>query len=454
MDFLNKNNRRIINRNELLLTLVLSFICVILIWFSTRSGGAQNLFFGVAGIIGIIILFLSLMNPLIGFYICIVSSFFIFIIVRFLNSDIPLVSLIDVMVYVVFIGIMIDKLLKREKFWKSCSNPIVFLYGLILIYYLIEFFNPNAISKEIYFLLFRRFITILLFFYCAIQLFTTFERIKQFFRIIIFLAILAAVYGVFQKWFGIPAFEIAYFERGENGPSGLGMLDNGEYRIPSFVSDCTAFGLLMSGVLIILLSIELNYKRPYYVKGMFIFFIVLMALAMSYSGTRTATFMLFVEVCLYILITSTKRKTILFSFFFAIVLGAIFFAPSYGNSTLIRLKSTFETEDESLKVRDVNRKFIQPYIHSHPLGGGVGSTGVVNIKYNTGHPLAGFPTDSGLLAMALEFGWIGLILQCLTYFVTLQQGIRGYFRSNNQKFKLIFIGKKFFLILQKFHKMF
>ena len=382
MDFLNKNNRRIINRNELLLTLVLSFICVILIWFSTRSGGAQNLFFGVAGIIGIIILFLSLMNPLIGFYICIVSSFFIFIIVRFLNSDIPLVSLIDVMVYVVFIGIMIDKLLKREKFWKSCSNPIVFLYGLILIYYLIEFFNPNAISKEIYFLLFRRFITILLFFYCAIQLFTTFERIKQFFRIIIFLAILAAVYGVFQKWFGIPAFEIAYFERGENGPSGLGMLDNGEYRIPSFVSDCTAFGLLMSGVLIILLSIELNYKRPYYVKGMFIFFIVLMALAMSYSGTRTATFMLFVEVCLYILITSTKRKTILFSFFFAIVLGAIFFAPSYGNR---------------------------------------------------------FPTDSGLLAMALEFGWIGLILQCLTYFVTLQQGIRGYFRSNNQKFKLIFM---------------
>ena len=96
-----------------------------------------------------------------------------------------------------------------------------------------------------------------------------------------------------------------------------------------------------------------------------------MALAMSYSGTRTATFMLFVEVCLYILITSAKRKTILFSFFFAIVLGAIFFAPSYGNSTLIRLKSTFETEDESLKVRDVNRKFIQPYIHSHPLGGGV-----------------------------------------------------------------------------------
>ncbi len=127
------------------------------------------------------------------------------------------------------------------------------------------------------------------------------------------------------------------------------------------------------------------------------------------------------------------------------ILGAVLFAPSYGNTTLNRLKSTFESEDESLKVRDVNRKYIQPYILAHPIGGGVGTTGVVYMKYNIGHPLAGFPTDSGLLAMVLEFGWIGLLVQGITYFVTLQQGIQGYYRSRKSKFKLIYLASTLFL---------
>jgi O-antigen ligase len=90
-------------------------------------------------------------------------------------------------------------------------------------------------------------------------------------------------------------------------------------------------------------------------------------------------------------------------------------------------------------VRDVNRHFIQPYIYTHPIGGGIGTTGVLNLPKNIGHPLAGFPTDSGLLQIVLEQGWIGLILTCLTYFIILKQGVQSYYRTRNPEFKVIYL---------------
>ncbi len=423
--------------------IILLMVLVPVIWVFTKSGDISNLMLANTAAIVVLIAAISLFYPLFGFYVCIVGSFFIFLLVRFLKIDAPLVSGIDIMVYITFISILIGKVIKKEPFLKNCNSPITFMMGIIIIYYLIEFFNPNSVSKDIYFLLFRRFVTVILFFYCAIQLFTTYDKVVQFFKILLLLTGFSAFYGVYQKWVGIPKFERDYFLA--DGAGALGMLDNGDFRIASFVSDCTAFGLLMSGSLIIVLAIILNKKLPFIRRVILFVSILLMALSMSYSGTRTATFMLVVEVCLYILMTSTQRKTILFSFVFASILGAVLFAPSYGNTTLNRLKSTFESEDESLKVRDVNRKYIQPYILAHPIGGGVGTTGVVYMKYNIGHPLAGFPTDSGLLAMVLEFGWIGLLVQGITYFVTLQQGIQGYYRSRKSKFKLIYLASTLFL---------
>ena len=101
--------------------------------------------------------------------------------------------------------------------------------------------------------------------------------------------------------------------------------------------------------------------------------------------------------------------------------------------------TTFDFGDASLNVRNVNRHNIQPYIYTHPIGGGVRTTGVVYEKYNEGHPLAGFPTDSGLLSLVLELGWIGLLLQCITYFVFLRLGVRGYYRSKDPTFKVLLL---------------
>jgi putative inorganic carbon (HCO3(-)) transporter len=66
------------------------------------------------------------------------------------------------------------------------------------------------------------------------------------------------------------------------------------------------------------------------------------------------------------------------------------------------------------------------------------TTGTVGTILNPGHFLAGFQTDSGNLQAALEIGWIGLILICILFFITLRGGIRAYFNSQDPEMKTLY----------------
>jgi putative inorganic carbon (HCO3(-)) transporter len=122
---------------------------------------------------------------------------------------------------------------------------------------------------------------------------------------------------------------------------------------------------------------------------------------------------------------------------FVTLLGVLFliFAP-IDNPTINRMRSTFDSKDESLNVRTENRHRIQPYIHTHPFGGGIATSGVNGVRFNPEHPLAGFPPDSGLMALALDTGWIGMALTMLFYLMILYQGIYFYFQMYNEEYKL------------------
>jgi cell division protein FtsW (lipid II flippase) len=80
-------------------------------------------------------------------------------------------------------------------------------------------------------------------------------------------------------------------------------------------------------------------------------------------------------------------------------------------------------------VRVVARTFIQPYIRSHPIGGGLGTTGFSGGRDHPGHYLANFQPDSSYVKRAAETGWIGLAIICLLYYLTLQAGLTAYFRA-------------------------
>lgn len=401
--------------------------------------GPNFAFLVILGAISLVVGVFMIAYPVFGFYMTIGCSFFIFVFLRLFNTQLPLVSAIDLMVYITFIGVVIRKGISKESFWKHCRHPIVFIYLVIILFNISEFFNPNGGSSELYFLIMRRFLSLILFLYTAIQLFEDLDDIKRFYRIMLILGLIAALYACFEEWFGMPRFELAYIQS-DPLRNNLAMLDDGSYRKSSFFSSSTDFGLTMAGMVGMLLVFLLKWKKNARRSRVLLTVMVLMALAMTYSGTRTATLMLVVEIVLYTLMTINERKTIIFSSVFALGLAMILIMPSYGNGTIRRLKSTFDFKsEESLQVRDVNRHHIQPYIYTHPIGGGIGTTGVAFYQYNIGHPLAGFPTDSGLLNIVLETGWIGLIVQCLSYFIFLQQGVYGYYKSRNREHKVLLL---------------
>ena len=82
-----------------------------------------------------------------------------------------------------------------------------------------------------------------------------------------------------------------------------------------------------------------------------------------------------------------------------------------------------------------NQARIQPYIQSHPFGGGVGSSGLFGRKYNQNSELAQFAPDSGFVRTAVELGWIGLLLYCTFYFMVLRRGVIAYFNIRNKTLK-------------------
>jgi cell division protein FtsW (lipid II flippase) len=89
-------------------------------------------------------------------------------------------------------------------------------------------------------------------------------------------------------------------------------------------------------------------------------------------------------------------------------------------------------------VRILSRAFIQPYIRSHPIGGGLGTTGFAGARDHPGHYLANFQPDSSYVKRAAETGWIGLGIVCILYYLTLITGIKSFFRVKDEKIKIIY----------------
>ena len=98
------------------------------------------------------------------------------------------------------------------------------------------------------------------------------------------------------------------------------------------------------------------------------------------------------------------------------------------NPTLARFQSAFRpSKDASFEERARNQERIKPYILSHPIGGGLGSVGIWGQRFAPHSYLANFPPDSGYVRVAVEMGWIGLLLYCIFNFVIMYKGIQYFY---------------------------
>lgn len=392
----------------------------------------------LVGIISLICFILILGDVLFAVSIAIIVSIVSNPINKYLLNYLPFGTVVDLIIALSFFSCLVKQL--REKKWefRLLSHQVTVVQLLFFLLMIVEVFNVNMHSYDGYFAIVRRApVFIILYFTVAYELYDR-KFVKKFFIFWFIIAIVTAFYGIYQEIFGLADFEMRYLHSNEGEYKRI--FREGRFRKFSFFNDPTSFGIYMtmSGLFFMILSI--NYPTSIKKKAILFIGSLVMFISMAFSGTRTAYAMLPAGIVIYTLMTITKKNTLILTSIVVSIFVVIIYGPIYGNKTINRIRSTFSfSENASLGVRDINRAFIQPYIYDHPIGGGIGTSGVPGKVYNPNHYLAGFPPDSAYLQVALELGYIGLFLMMITMYVYVRTTIKGYYQSKSPKIKAIYI---------------
>ena len=385
-----------------------------------------------------------ILDTLTGLYINVIYSFFAFAFSRFFfNDEFPVGVASDILIIATLFSFFVKRVGLKHTINEFIHTSVVIAILVLFFYLMIELFNPYAHSFDGWYQTFRKSLDALFLLFIAYKAFDSYENVRKFLTLMFIVCALSGLYGCIQQWHGLFDYERAWAMADDNR-FGL-IFIAGDFRKFSTMSDPTAYGIMMASCGIFYTIIAWNEKNRT-IKTILIAGVILMFLGMAYSGTRTANAMAAAGLVMFMLLTINKKSTKIFTVVAALGYLVLMYAPFYSNATINRLRTTFNgTNDDSYKVREVNRAFIQPYIYSHPIGGGLCTTGAGGLRFNPSHYLAGFPPDSGYLKKALETGWIGLIIICVLYFVVLKNCIRGYFDADDPDIKILFAASCAFL---------
>jgi putative inorganic carbon (hco3(-)) transporter len=386
----------------------------------------------IAVFAGLIVLVICLVRPLMGFYITMFISCFAFYPQRIVDRYLPISISIEFLIFATYLGLLLKK--KKDPADKAFySAPSTLAMLIFMIFCLVEVFNPNMYSVLGWFLYTKRFLEFILIYYMSFKLIDDMPKMRAFIRFWFVMSLVIALYTCKQQWIGFFGFEWNYL----NSDPRLYVLyfQGGEWRKFSFLSDPAALGIEMGSAAVFTMILGMG-EQVLRKKWIYFMSALAMVLAMEYTGTRTATFVLMGGIVFYIMMTFNQRGTFYFLVLSTVVFFSLLFAP-VDNPTLNRFRSTFRGSDEgSLIIRNVNRHKIQPYIYSHPMGGGPMTSATEGLIYNPGHPLAGFPPDSGFLKLAIETGWTGFGITMISYLLFICQGIHYYFKARNKEIRI------------------
>jgi hypothetical protein len=389
-------------------------------------------------LVSVLLITIFFTNPTFCFYFYLIFGFWIYFFNSFLFRGLfPVGTLYDALAICCLLGLMFSRLDFKDRLQQFSKIPLVQYFVVLLFYYIMEMFNPNAGGPSATaFTGLRKFIDFIIILLTAYLLLNSMDKIRKFSRILLIAAGISALYGCIQQWHGIFPWDMEQIMADQNSFNLLFV--NGELRKFGTMADPTEYGLMMTACALYFFVISLNEKNKTW-RNIYFVNIILMVLALGYSGTRTAYASLIAGLGFFILLNIDKRPIR----FLAIIATAIFlflmYAPIYSIAPIRRFRTTFiGSKDQSYKVRMDARAYIQPYIRSHPIGGGLGTTGMNGAREHPGHPLANFQPDGTYVTKATETGYIGLALTCILYFMTMRVGIIGFFQARHSQTKVYY----------------
>ena len=263
------------------------------------------------------------------------------------------------------------------------------------------------------------------------------ENIIRFIRLWAFFSIVAAFWAWRQQTFGWDNAENAWLMSGARRTHIIG----GSIRYFSFFSDAANFGcsLAASAVTFYIIALTTKLKKD---KILFSIAGALSTYGFFTSGTRTALVCFIAGIFLYIFLSKSVKLTITVT-----ILGGLFVFfmmgtdIGNGNMQIRRMRSTFNKDDASLGVRDINKESMKKYLKDAPFGFGI------NIKESSIPPFNKFrkvyetSNDSTYVYFWQRTGIVGVYVFAIMNIIILAGGsIVVLFRLKNKACKGIAAG--------------
>jgi hypothetical protein len=366
--------------------------------------------------------------PQFGIAVQIIMAFFLFMLMRW-GVPGPIGTLMDALQLLLIIGMLIRQ--KKERNWQLFKGPVTVVLLTWLGYNILEFGNPVTEARMAWIYTIRSVAIVSLSYFIFLYNIRTIQFVRFIFKLWLLLCFIGAAYAFKQEYIGFSAAEDAYLH---SDPAIADLLFiAGHWRKFSIFSDPVSFSYNMVMPAIFCICIIAG-KFSWWKKALCGVLTIMCLMAMLYSGTRGANVLLPAALLLFAILNYSK-KVLIGVCMAAVFLVFLIVVPS-SNPNIQRFQTAFSpNNDDSYNVRKANQKRIQPYILTHPMGGGLGSTGEWGKRFAPGSYLSHFPPDSGYIRVAVEDGWIGLIILCTLMFVILRAGINNYYQIQNPELK-------------------
>ncbi|RYD59188.1 MAG: O-antigen ligase domain-containing protein [Sphingobacteriales bacterium] len=390
--------------------------------------GVKSFYVILVGIFVLPVAYTIVAYPKAGIYILLTLAYLIMFTSK-LGVDYPVGTVMDAIEGLMLLGVIIRQ--RRERNWGYFNNAISVMILIWIGYNLVEALNPVAASRLAWVYTVRTVAVVAITYFIFLYYIRDVKFIRNIMKLWIALSFIGAAYAFKQEYFGFAGFELAWLD---SSPKYKALyFIAGSWRKFSIFTDPMTFSynMVVSSILCFALMVgPYSTKQKVLLAFLGVFFFV----AMLFSGTRSA-YVLLPAAAMLFMVLKYNKKVFMAVCVLAMAMVVLIKMPT-GNHTLYRFQTAFKpSDDASFNLRAINQKKIQPYIQSHPMGGGLGATGVWGERFSPNSFLAKFPPDSGYVRVAVEMGWVGLLIFCTYFFFILKTGITNYFRIKDPELK-------------------
>ena len=386
----------------------------------------------IGGIVALPMVFACMFYHQFGVMFTLIVAFLVQFVGKITNA--PIGTSLDGLLLLMIAGILISQVVKKD--WSFAKDPISSLLLFWIYYNIFQVLNPSQESKMAWLFTVRSLAVLNLLYFIACFAFNSFKRIQQMLNLIVILAAIVAIYGLKQEFMGFSSAEKAWIYQ---DPERFQLFFQwGRMRTFSLFNDAMTFGIMMAYMGLFCLIYATAPMRVLY-RSLLVFAAILMFWSSIYTGTRTCFALIPLGFAFYAVMT--LKKEVFMGLVVFLAFGSVLVIKGgNSNAVLFRVKSAFEpTEDASVQIRYFNQKRIRPFIYSHPIGYGPGSTGLWARRFTPDSFLAKFAHDSYYVRLAVEEGWIGLALYMFFLFTVLRRALYFYLRVRDPMIKTLYL---------------